>query len=220
MELWISSLSSNRHGGKQYQLYGYNPYHIVIQLAVNSLVGKVKHYIYISSDSIYMVCKKPKDIDRCRREEDAIRPEVLSIWMILRFYWLILWRLQEDRELLNSKDRYGDGKLCCEEVLDEAFRKMSFPSTRFLFSCCFPSFFSFFLKLFSLRLPDVYGPFDTSDRHWKYQIWMKVSDVFPVELTPAGENVGVCKFNNFHVYVQNKLSFVYREDVISAVLAI
>jgi nucleoside-diphosphate-sugar epimerase len=41
------------------------------------------------------------------------------------------------------------------------------------------------------------------DRHWRYQLWLQISDRFPVFLAS-----------------ENKLSFVYREDVVSAIEAV
>jgi hypothetical protein len=69
-------------------------------------------------------------------------------------------------------------------------------------------------------LPDVFGPVknlnicvysltvkrDLTDRFWRYQMWLKVSDVFPVKIRRS--------------MVNKKLSFIYSEDAVSAVLAV
>ncbi|PRP81582.1 hypothetical protein PROFUN_01089 [Planoprotostelium fungivorum] len=142
-----------------------------MQMTVDHLRGSVKHYIYISSDSIYMVCRTPADPRPMgRREEDAVRPENV-----------------EERQHLNREDSYGDGKLQCEEVLQQANRDHSFPFT-------------------SLRLPDVFGPYDNTDRHWKYQLWLSINDFYPIDLSDDAST--------------KRLSFVYSKDVASAVLSV
>ena len=56
----------------------------------------------------------------------------------------------------------------------------------------------------SIRLPDVFGPFDNTDRHWKYQLWLKICDKYPIYLSNEDK----------------KLSFVFRDDVIQVILSI
>jgi len=131
--------------------------------------NSIGHYIYISSDSVYMVCQRPQH-SGYRKEDDAIRPTDSNL----------------SRKLC-AEDAYGNGKLECEELLMKAFRENKFPCT-------------------CLRLPDVFGPFDTSDRHWKYQLWTKASSLFPVRL--------------YRISTIKKLSFVYSNDVVSAILAV
>lgn len=128
-------------------------------------------YIYISTDSVYMVCKNKDEEDyneRKRKEEESIRPTDIE------------WSNK-----LNKLDSYGHNKFEAEEELMNEYKNNK-------------------MKVVSLRLPDVFGPFDTSDRHWRYQLWTIVSNV------------------NLPIYLSNdfkKLSFVFREDVISAILA-
>jgi len=140
-----------------------------MKASVEGLVGVVGHYVYISTDSVYMVSRPPQHTG-FRREDDAVRPESDS-----------------ERKRLNKLDKYAHGKLQGEEVLEKAFRSSGFPFT-------------------SLRLPDVFGPYDTSDRHSRYQYWLQISDRFPVHLSADG--------------CTRRLSFVYTVDVATAVLAV
>lgn len=141
-----------------------------VEIVVQTMRGRVKKYIFISSDSVYMVCKHKDSSFPCERvsEECAVRP-IDAEWSTH----------------LIAEDEYGHGKLCCEEILTKAYKQYSFPFT-------------------SLRLPDVLGPYDTTKRHWRYQLWVKASNHFPVYLPQPNK----------------KLSFVYREDVVSAIFAI
>ena len=50
-----------------------------------------------------------------------------------------------------------------------------------------------------LRLPDVIGPFDNTDRFWTTLEWIKKSSEFPIPLSREDEDM--------------KLSFVYSSDV-------
>eukprot|EP01124_Arcella_intermedia_P019727 TRINITY_DN2704_c0_g1_i1.p1 TRINITY_DN2704_c0_g1~~TRINITY_DN2704_c0_g1_i1.p1 ORF type:complete len:415 (-),score=75.39 TRINITY_DN2704_c0_g1_i1:38-1282(-) len=127
----------------------------------------VKHYVFISTDSVYEVC--PSSISP-RTEDTAIRPQDPNL-----------------RQQLHQKDKYGSNKLECEEVLQAAFEKGGFPYT-------------------SLRLPDIFGPYDTTKRHWRYQVWLKCGEESKVELSKSGR--------------EKPLSFVYSEDVSSAILAV
>lgn len=61
---------------------------------------KVGVYVFISSDSIYEVCRGSAT-PRVAGEEDDKRPES-----------------EEERNLLNEGDSYGNDKLECEEVDD------------------------------------------------------------------------------------------------------
>jgi nucleoside-diphosphate-sugar epimerase len=57
------------------------------------------------------------------------------------------------RESLRSQDEYGDDKLLCEELM-RATKSLRFTA---------------------LRLPDVFGPRDATDRHWQYQLLVKLA---------------------------------------------
>lgn len=85
-------------------------------------------------------------------------------------------------------DYYGHQKLACEEVLQEE-RKLNG------------------INYVSLRLPDVIGPRDTTNRFWNYQIWLLTHHIDgsfgPVHLNPQ----------------ENKpISFVYSEDLSNLIL--
>ncbi|XP_052792287.1 uncharacterized protein LOC128226451 [Mya arenaria] len=77
----------------------FSAYHAFeISEALNMMNGKIKRYIYISSDSVYEVCNKSHS--GFTREDDAVRPEA-----------------KVDRERYSANDDYGNRKLECEEVL-------------------------------------------------------------------------------------------------------
>ena len=58
--------------------------------------SKVRRYIFISSDSVYEVCKDPPH-DGISLEEDAVRPEDPA-----------------QREAYAERDSYGNSKLECK----------------------------------------------------------------------------------------------------------
>ena len=87
------------------------------------------------------------------------------------------------RHELNMADYYGHQKLACEEVLENERQLHD-------------------INYISLRLPDVIGPRDTTNRFWNYQMWLLTyqlkSSLGPVHLNPN----------------ENKpISFAYSEDV-------
>ncbi|XP_076332751.1 uncharacterized protein LOC143237408 [Tachypleus tridentatus] len=61
----------------------------------------------------------------------------------------------EEQERLNSFDPYGHNKLVCEEILRKQRNEGGFP-------------------YIVLRLPDVIGPRDTTNRWWTYQLWLQL----------------------------------------------
>ncbi|KAL4230520.1 hypothetical protein ACF0H5_010902 [Mactra antiquata] len=80
-------------------LIDFSAYHsFEVNEALSLLRGKIRKYIYISSDSVYEVCNKTHS--QLTREEDAIRPES-----------------KDDYDLYKSRDNYGNRKLECEEAL-------------------------------------------------------------------------------------------------------
>lgn len=87
------------------------------------------------------------------------------------------------RHDLNVRDYYGHQKLACEEVLENERRYSR-------------------INFISLRLPDVIGPRDTTNRFWNYQLWLLThrldESLGPVHLNP-NEN--------------RPISFVYSEDI-------
>mmetsp|Transcript_26572 Transcript_26572/g.37018 ORF Transcript_26572/g.37018 Transcript_26572/m.37018 type:complete len:423 (+) Transcript_26572:76-1344(+) len=139
----------------------YRPKHI--RMLVNLLKHSLKHYIFVSSDSIYEVCaevggdsgskesdggddvKTTRGLKRALRESDAVRPESRKV-----------------QKSLKSADNYGHKKLRCEEYLCKKSRALGFTCT-------------------SLRLCDVIGPFDNTDRFWSTYLWFKYARSIPIE---------------------------------------
>jgi len=70
----------------------------VLEATLELLQGKVGLYVFISSDSVYEVCR-PSAIPGKAKEEDAVRPEG-----------------DEEQDELNEADNYGHEKLAGEEV--------------------------------------------------------------------------------------------------------
>ena len=97
---------------------------------------------------------------------------------------------EKEVNLLKKKDPYGHYKLSCEEALAHYQRsKEGFPWV-------------------SLRLADVIGPRDTTNRWWTYQLWIKF---FPEIQNPIFMPASVAT-------KVESLTFV--EDVAKAVLAV
>ena len=87
------------------------------------------------------------------------------------------------RHELNMAEYYGHQKLGCEEVLE---------NERNLYG----------INYVSLRLPDVIGPRDTTNRFWNYQIWLQTHQ-FDVSFGPVHLNPN-----------ENKpMSLLYSEDL-------
>lgn len=121
-------------------------------------------YIYISTDSVYEVCKEPSH-GGPSKEEDAQRPENHNV-----------------RQAFATRDSYGHEKLAGEEVLQREHEQRG-------------------LQYLIVRLPDVIGPRDNTNRFWIYFLLLQFHDVIsrPVDLPPV---------------VQKKsLSFVLASDV-------
>lgn len=91
----------NTHTNPEFEaVVDFSAYHAFeITEALNMLNGKVKRYIYISSDSVYEVCNKTHT--GLSREEDAVRPGDIKI-----------------KEDFRRRDDYGHRKLECEEELE------------------------------------------------------------------------------------------------------
>lgn len=83
----------------------YNPsvLEATLELLKSTTVGV---YVYISSDSIYEVCRS-STIPRFAVEEDDIRPQS-----------------EDERNLLNEADSYGNDKLMGEEVIKHRLREI------------------------------------------------------------------------------------------------
>ena len=92
---------------------------------------------------------------------------------------------KDERTRLSEADDYGDEKLQCEECIQD-YRKENDQQ------CC---------RFVILRLADVLGPKDSTDRWWQYQTWLKlaIQTNTRVQLPIA--------------YKDKPLSFVYVKDV-------
>lgn len=97
-----------------------------------------RHYIFVSTDSVYWAQKVPITDDRIA-EDDAqdFSPEEFETHLVHC----------QMTSLGEYQLRYGGNKLGCERTLEEAWRADGFPYT-------------------ALRLPDVYGPFDNLGGFW------------------------------------------------------
>lgn len=132
---------------------------------------RVGRYVFISSDSVYEVCK-PSNHGGPSKESDAIR-------------------LENHEQLKRGAgyDHYGDSKLACEEVLRKEHNEHQF-------------------NYISLRIPDVIGPRDNTDRFWIYFLWVKFQDVIdrPIFYPPRLHN--------------QQLSFVMSENLAMLLLSL
>lgn len=94
-------------------------------------------------------------------------------------------------------------------------------------------FFPFFSDFpFSLRLPDVIGPYDNTDRFWIYQLWTVVSDKYPIYIREkTNKRFFLCvsflhskyhKYSSYHfcIFCIRKLSFVFSRDVVQGILSV
>ncbi|CAF1260799.1 unnamed protein product [Adineta steineri] len=109
----------------------------VVKDALKALEGRIKLYVYISTDSVYEVCLPTSN--SLSSEIDSIRPTDT-----------------DEYERLRRKDSYGHKKLKIEEYLSQWQSKSND---------------NWFYVI--LRLPDVLGPRDSTDRWWFYQMWIQ-----------------------------------------------
>jgi len=124
-----------------------------IEDAVKVLKGKVRVYVYVSSDSVYEVCEDGEPLGKYGKlvETDAVRPFDDNIM-----------------RKLNAEDEYGDEKLGGEEVLvnqavmDEDGDGDSFPYV-------------------ILRYADVIGRRDATDRFATYVMWAMLQQMPPAD---------------------------------------
>lgn len=82
---------------------GYHP--VSISDTLYLLSGRVRLYVYISTDSVYEVCNRIPVRDMGLLESDANRPEAT-----------------DEQERLNAREDYGHRKLQCEEEIIKAHR--------------------------------------------------------------------------------------------------
>ena len=98
-------INETKHFDYVLDFSGYTPQ--VVAKAVTILGTKVGVYLYISTDSIYEVCK-PSEITGSTVEDDAVRPTD-----------------EHERARLNEIDTYGDEKLAGEEVSSHKLRALA-----------------------------------------------------------------------------------------------
>uniref|UniRef100_T1IJ26 NAD-dependent epimerase/dehydratase domain-containing protein n=1 Tax=Strigamia maritima TaxID=126957 RepID=T1IJ26_STRMM len=87
----------------------------------------------------------------------------------------------EEQEELNQRDMYGHRKLGCEEVITKELTKKG-------------------IYFIILRLPDVLGPRDTTNRWWFFQMWLQFYNYInkPLAIPPHTSSL-----NTSYVYVKD-----------------
>lgn len=148
-----------------------------------------KHYIFVSTDSVYWAQKVPALESRLSEDDsqDFSPPE----------FEIHLEHCQKT-SLGEYQLRYGGNKLGCERVLEDAWRNDSFPYT-------------------VLRLPDVYGPFDNLGGFWELLMAIEMrrpiaSHLQPGRIrTPEGKEPADAQNRRF--------SWVFAEDARDAIMA-
>jgi len=93
---------------------------------------------------------------------------------------------EQQQQALNNGDEYGNQKLMGEEILRSPGNKVPY---------------------FIVRLPDVIGPRDTTDRWWAYQMWITFHNFIQVPVQIPQD------------YRQLKTSYVYVKDVARVILS-
>ena len=88
----------------------------------------------------------------------------------------------EKQKVLKKQDSYGHKKLECEELLQMKFRQTG-------------------MKYLILRLADIIGPKDSTDRWWTYQLWVELNQKLEIPVLLPSE------------LEKKELSFVYSQDV-------
>lgn len=133
--------------------------------------NKIRRYIYVSTDSVYEVCKEPSH-EGPILEEDAVRPED-----------------PREREEYAKRDLYGNNKLECEEAVKRENELWDIP-------------------YIIIRLPDVIGLRDNTNRFWNYILWLRFHDIFdrPLDVPPTLHD--------------KPLSFVFAEDVANLLIVL
>ena len=134
-----------------------------VKYIINNGPDIKKMYIFISTDSVYEVCKpitKSPIVEDC-----AVRPKD-----------------KIEQEKLNAKDDYGNDKLKCEEYL-----RLSTTSTTTTTANNNNNPFKYLI----LRLPDVIGPRDNTDRSFNYFLWLRThKDIgIPLHLKKKNSNL-------------------------------
>jgi nucleoside-diphosphate-sugar epimerase len=142
-----------------------------VEEAARLLRGHAGLYVYISTDSVYEVCVPATHEGGLSVEEDAVRPST-----------------REEVKAMKKKDSYGHAKLRGEEALERQLSRRE-ESDRGAADG---------IPYVSLRLADVVGPRDVTDRWLLYQAWVLSHDLI-------GPPLGIRK-----ALEKRPLSFVYR----------
>eukprot|EP01104_Vermistella_antarctica_P017257 TRINITY_DN608_c1_g1_i3.p2 TRINITY_DN608_c1_g1~~TRINITY_DN608_c1_g1_i3.p2 ORF type:complete len:304 (-),score=75.22 TRINITY_DN608_c1_g1_i3:132-1043(-) len=101
--------------------------------------------------------------------------------------------------MLAREDEYGHNKLAGEELLQYAALSLG-------------------VRYTSLRLSDVFGPYDNTDRHWNYQLWLALSSA---EMKARSAGVGPAPKQAIPMSCRHQtqpLSFVFADDVARAII--
>ncbi|GAB6026910.1 hypothetical protein CHUAL_013555 [Chamberlinius hualienensis] len=158
----------------------------VVTDTCKALSGKTGLYVLISSDSVYMVSRRDEkvfiDPDSNENESEDENLDENRAWKeehATRPFSNTL------KERLQEKDPYGHDKLSCEEALSAQRKQNGFPYV-------------------ILRLPDVLGARDTTNRYWLYQIWLQ--NYQHIQLP----------FKFSYKMAQLRTSFVWIQDVVRA----
>ena len=157
---------------------------------------KVGTYVYISTDSVYQAMPLPQDHAR-PLDEDCCAPleeEGTPAW---RAHQALAGQTREGRYQLN----YGGNKLSVDTFLRHAWDAGRFPFV-------------------SLRIPDVYGPYDNLGGFWQHFVAPVLQreriGVYlpPARMRPRGAHKDLSDF------ASHKMSWVYAPDVVRAVHAV
>lgn len=148
-----------------------------------------KHYIFVSTDSVYWAQKLPTADARVSEDDsqDFSPPE----------FEKHLEHCQKT-SLGEYQLRYGGNKLGCERVLEEAWQADGFPFT-------------------ALRLPDVYGPCDNLGGFWELLLAIEMRRPVPAGL-PTGR-VRAVDGREPADPKNRRFSWAFAEDVRDAILA-
>ncbi|XP_062502072.1 uncharacterized protein LOC134179187 [Corticium candelabrum] len=130
---------------------------------------------------VYIYISTDSVYEVCQRKEDSSE--------YLREEDAVRPASNTERRELNARDNYGHRKLGCEELLLEQRENGGFPYV-------------------ILRLPDVIGPRDNTDRWWRYQLWIR----FHVMI---GQPIYMLDWMR-----HSPLSLVYNKDVAKIIVVI
>lgn len=161
----------------------YEPKRVIFIL--EKLEYNFKNYIFISTDSTYNASEisLKKDFNYFKNSKLVLIKEEDSTDN--------LNDIDKDiKSKLKKRDKYGYNKLKCEIELKKIFKDNNLIEKG--------------KNYIILRLPDVIGEFDESYRLWYYIIWLKYTEIKPIE------------FEEIDLF--RKLSFVLRDDIVHVIV--